>query len=218
MLQAQCLSLLLRKDLYIVGASWFVPRSYFLNNNKDCLLLYVFAYNPGEVFCWTKPKVLWNFVHCLSYFHHSGSCPDYSEMHNRDFILPLLSKWTQSSKHEDLLIFYTKHLPMHVDNKSDHKNTYLFCCSSESQSCLQSEHISAHCVYSANYAWRLCTPSAAVDSPQMNLFLRLVVEVQSVCLDHSFISLPIPCSHLYVTSDEQSCCSLLETLHASLAL
>lgn len=98
------------------------------------------------------------------------------------------------------------------------QSTYLFCCSSESRSCLQSEHIFAHCVYSANYAWRLCTPSAPVGSPQMNLFLRLVVEVLSVCLDHSFICLPIPCPHLYVTSDEQSCCSLLETLHGSLAL
>nr|XP_020445770.1 RNA-binding protein 33-like [Monopterus albus] len=52
---------------------------------------------------------------------------------------------------------------------------------------------------------------------QINLFLGLVVEVQSVCLDHSSISLPVPCSHLYVTSDEQSCCSPLETLHGSLA-
>ncbi|KAI3360569.1 hypothetical protein L3Q82_002439 [Scortum barcoo] len=35
---------------------------------------------------------------------------------------------------------------------------------------------------------------------KMNLFLRLVVEVQSVCLDHSFISLPIPCSHFRAQS------------------
>lgn len=107
---------------------------------------------------------------------------------------------------------------MDVDSKSVHISAYLFWCSSVSQSCLQSSHISAHCVYSANYSWRLCIPSAVVDSAQINLFLRLAVEVRSVCLDHSSISLPIPCSHLYVTSDEQACCSLLETLHGSLAL
>lgn len=120
-----------------------------------------------------------------------------------------------STKHQDLLIFSTTHL-MHVTvSQTPHTSMY----SSEAQRCVQPEHISAHCVYSANYAWRLCTPHAAVDLPQMNLFLRLVVEeVQSVCLDHSFLSLPILCSHLYVTSDEQTCCSLLETLHGSLAL
>ncbi|KAI9524105.1 hypothetical protein NQZ68_021067 [Dissostichus eleginoides] len=54
-------------------------------------------------------------------------------------------------------------------------------------------------------------PAHFTHPEQMSLLLRLVEEVQSVCLDHSFISLPIPCSHLYVTSDEQTCCSLLDT-------
>lgn len=124
-------------------------------------------------------------------------------------------------KHMRTLDFQCKNTgnPQSIWNsKSIHISAYLFWCSSVSQSCLQSSHISAHCVYSANYSWRLCIPSAVVDSAQINLFLRLAVEVRSVCLDHSSISLPIPCSHLYVTSDEQACCSLLETLHGSLAL
>lgn len=153
----------------------------------------------------------------MSYFHHSGSLMSWLFTAERT-IMTWFCLFFQSEcvlpNMRILSVQNTSSCLLTVRSQS----IYLLWCSSESQSCLQSEHIFAHCVYSANYAWRLCTPCSAVGSPQMNLFLRLVVEVPSVCLDHSFISLPIPCSHLYVTSDEQSCCSLLETLHGSLAL
>lgn len=83
--------------------------------------------------------------------------------------------------------------------------------------CLPPEHISACCVYSANYSWCLCT-LGRVDSPQINLLLWFVVKVQSAFGSGLHSSPNPPCSHVYVTSDEQSRCSLLETLHGSLAL
>lgn len=190
-----------------------------MNNNKEAFLLFaVFAYNLGEVSCWTNSAQLSYSPHCLSYFHHSVSH---------------LSALFTAAECTIMTLF-----PLHFQSEGIRLNTTSFWFSAqnsassvltvspttkaliysgESRSCLQTVHISAHCVYSANYAWRPGVPGAGVDPPRMNLFLRFVVEVQSVCLDHSFISLPIPGSHLYVTSDEQSCCSPSETLHASLA-
>lgn len=162
-----------------------------------------------------------NPAHCLSYFHHSGSTLSslftaectimtyFASIFKSERILPNIRMFWFSVQNTSsclLTVSQTTKAPIYSAVPLNHRAV------------CRLQHISAHCVYSANYAWRLCTQSTVVDSPRReSVPWAWLLEMQRVCLDHGFITLPIPCSHLHVTSDEQSCCSLLETLHGSLA-
>lgn len=92
--------------------------SRFMNYNKDFLLLCVFAFEPGWSKQLNKTKITLKsntlFVLFPSQWK-SHVLTIHSRTHHHDLILPLLSKWMRSSKHEDP--FSTKYLLMPVDSQ-----------------------------------------------------------------------------------------------------
>lgn len=171
-----------------------------------------FAYNLGEVYCWTKPKERPHFlisitVEVVYSQHNAQSQPYFASFFQNESILPNKRIFWFSVKNIScmLTVSQTTKTPIYSGVPLNHRAVCSLSIFLLTVSIVLIMH--GACVHRASL-WILLRW----------IFLGLVVEVQSVCLDHSFISLPIPCSHLYVTSDEQHCCSLLETLHGSLAL
>lgn len=168
-----------------------------------------------------KGKATWVFAtRCLSYFHRSAD----------------LTCWLAAAECTVMNWFCCRGF-LAAQNDSSclltvrPQSTYLFWRSSDSQSRLQSEHFFvlffffAHCVYTANYAWRLCTPSArcwfSSDESVPRVCCRgatgACVRITASSVTRTAASRPTLRSHLRVTSDERSRCSPLETLHGSLA-
>lgn len=146
-----------------------------------CFVILCVCILTGEVHCWTKreKKQLSNFAHCLCYFHHAGS--HFVGLFTAECTIMTLfvASTFKANAFFHLLIFSTKYLLMPVDSKSDHKSTYLFCrflWITELFAVWAYFSLTVSIVLIMHGAW--VHRSAAVDSPQMNLFLHLVVDVQ----------------------------------------